>query len=404
MLNIWPELPIYVYYDDSLVEDTDNAITALKLRGSISTIDLTISQAKTWERIVAVMQDPFPILEDLYLWLDEVIPDSFLGGSAPRLKYLTLDAITFPALPNLLLSATDLVDLRLLDIPHSGYISPEVMVTSISGLTRLESLSLHFRSPRSHPDRADQFLPRSTRTLFPALTHLDFKGVTEYLEDLVARIDVPLLQSTDITFFNQLVFDISQFPNLIYRTEKLTVIDKADVVLNPSSIVITLSPKGGSVDSMKLKLEISCTKFDWQLSALAQVCNSCLVTLSGLERLSVCDGRYKPQHWQDDIENTQWIELLRPFATVKDLYLSDEVALRVAPALQELSEEWVTEVLPALRDIFIDGFEPSGLVQEGFQKFITARGQQVSSRPVAIHRWVREEEPEEEEDWSWDWD
>jgi hypothetical protein len=398
MLNIWPELPIYVWYDDTPVEDTDNAIAALRLKGSISRIDLFVDKC-SWERIVAVMQNPFLILEHLELWsyqnMIRVIPDSFLGGSAPRLRHVTLHNILFPALPNLLLSSTDLVDLALWKIPHSGYISPEAMVTYISPLTRLESLSLEFQSPRSCPDRVDWFLPRLTRTLLPALTYLYFKGVTEYLEDLVARIDVPLLQRTNITLFNQLVFDILEFPNLIYRTEKFTVIDQADVVLNSFVIVITLSPKAGSVNSMKHKLRVSCRKFDWQISALAQVCNSCLVILSGLERLIVCDGRYEPPDWQDDIENTQWMELLRPFATVKDLYLSDNVALRVAPALQELSEERVTEVLPALQDIFIHRLEPSGIIQEGFQKFVTTRGRHVSSRPVAIHCWAREEVLEE---------
>jgi hypothetical protein len=214
----------------------------------------------------------------------------------------------------------------------------------------------------------------------------------------VARIDVPLLQETSIRFFNQLVFDILEFPNLIYRTEKFTVLDQADIILYSYFIDITLSRKGATIDPIHLKLEISCKQFDWQLSALAQVCNSCLVILSGLERLTVCDNRYLPPHWQDDIENTQWIELLHPFATVKDLYLSDKVALRVAPALQELSEEQVTDVLPALQDIFIHRLEPSGLVQEGFQKFITVRGQQVSSHPVAIHSWVKEEEPEDDDD------
>jgi len=266
--------------------------------------------------------------------------------------------------------------------------SPEAMVTCISVLTRLESLSLQFQSPRSRPDRTDRFLPQLTRTLLPALTCLDFKGVAEYLEDLVARIDVPLLETTFITFFNQLVFDIVQFPNLIYRTERFTVFDQADVVLDSYSINITLSPNGGSMNSIKLELAIKCRKIDWQLSALAQVCNLCLPTLSSLERLSICDSQYPPPDWQDDshdIEHTQWLELLHPFATVKGLYLSKEVALRVASALQELSEERVTEVLPALQDIFVDGLEPSGLVQEVFHKFVTARGRQVSSLPVAIH-------------------
>jgi hypothetical protein len=109
MLNIWPKLPVYVSYNDSLVvEDTDNAITALKLKGSISGINLTVDEfSAVWEDFLAVMQGPFPILEDFKLRsydLIPVIPDSFLGGSAPRLRRVTLVGITFLALPNLLVS------------------------------------------------------------------------------------------------------------------------------------------------------------------------------------------------------------------------------------------------------------------------------------------------------------
>lgn len=53
--------------------------------------------------------------------LDLQLTASFLGGSAPpRLRELW---IPFPGLPNLLSSATDLVALHLLNIPHFGYIS-----------------------------------------------------------------------------------------------------------------------------------------------------------------------------------------------------------------------------------------------------------------------------------------
>ena len=69
------------------------------------------------------MQDPFPILEDLSLWSDYdtmpvIFPDSFLGGAAPRLQNFFLHGILFPApaLPNLLLSATDLVSIWLFHI------------------------------------------------------------------------------------------------------------------------------------------------------------------------------------------------------------------------------------------------------------------------------------------------
>jgi len=95
----------------------------------------------------------------------------------------------------------------------------------------------------------------------------------------VARIDVPLLEGTNIEFFHRLVFDIVQFPDFVYRTETFTLINQADVVLKGYSIVVKFSPKGGAVDSMILKLEIKCTNVDWQLSAFAEVCDLCLPTV-----------------------------------------------------------------------------------------------------------------------------
>jgi hypothetical protein len=76
------------------------------------------------------MQDQFPALTHLSLTfhpdprdlfhseprdrpLAQALPDGFLGGYAPNLKALELSYIPFPALPNLLLSATDLVNLAL---------------------------------------------------------------------------------------------------------------------------------------------------------------------------------------------------------------------------------------------------------------------------------------------------
>jgi hypothetical protein len=50
-------------------------------------------------------------------------------------------------LPKLLLSPTHLVDLRLSNIPHSGYISSEAMVTYLSALASREEISPEFQSP-----------------------------------------------------------------------------------------------------------------------------------------------------------------------------------------------------------------------------------------------------------------
>jgi len=366
MLDIWPELPIIVEdYDGSkMMQDADNLIAALKLNDRVSRINLWRVSSSELKTFAAVMQDPFPALTDLLVVADEMAPvisDSFLGGSAPRLQYLVLEGIPFPALPGILLSATDLVDLQLKDLPHSGYISPEAMVTCLSTLARLESLILEFQSPRSRPNRASQFPPPPTRTILPSLTYLHFKGVTEYLEDLVTQIDVPLLEYISITFFNQLIFDMSQLPEFLCRTEKFKILDRADVFFLEDLIIVKLSLQTGA-DTTRLQLGISCRKLDWQLSSLAQVCDSALPTLSALEGLNL-GTIYAPDllPGQDEIENTQWLDVLRPFTNVKDVHLSKQVAPCIAPALQELTDEgiMITEVLPALQNVFLDSFESS---------------------------------------------
>jgi hypothetical protein len=177
------------------------------------------------------MQQPFPEL--LFLFFQSVdmpvVPDSFLGGSAPRLRYIELSNVPFSGLPKLLLSTTHLVTLRLRYIPHSGYIPPEAMVTALSVLTSLEELMLRFQSPRSCPDRASRRPPPSTRSVLPVLTRLWFKGATEYLDNLVACIDAPRLNDLQIAFFNDIVFDTSQTMQFIGRTTMSRALEKAHI-------------------------------------------------------------------------------------------------------------------------------------------------------------------------------
>jgi hypothetical protein len=392
MQDIWPDLPILLGCDGPLtastVEGVENMIAALQLNDRTSMIDLYDVSSSVLERFTTVMQCPFPVLTDLSLGsfdgMAPVLSDSFLGGSAPRLRYVSLNGIPFPTLPKLLLSTTDLVRLNLWNIPHSGYISPEAIATCLSTLTRLEVLNLSFRSPQSRPDRDKASRPPLplAHIILPSLTRLFFRGVTEYIEDFVAQIDVPPLRGIEIRFFNQLVFDISHLPKFLSRAEKYAVLDQADMVLHANYISITLSSKSRTVHPTKLNLKISCSKLDWQLSSLAQVCHLTLSTMSNLDGLDIREDQYSPTGWQDDIENIQWLELFQPFTTVKDLHLSEKVASRVAPALQELTGERVADVLPGLQNLFMVGLQPSEPMQ-AIGQFISAR--ELSGYPVALH-------------------
>jgi hypothetical protein len=223
-LDVWPALPLFIDCNGTYpIENVDNIVAVLECSDRVCDINLRDLAGSDLDKISAAMQKPFPELRHLTLWPrdDEtvsVFPDSFLGGSAPRLEDLWFVGIPIPGLPKLLLSATHLDILRLEDIPHSGYFSPEAIVTALSTLTRLKTLWLLFDSPQSRPDPSRQRPPPQTRTVLPALTQFWFRGVSDYLENVVARIDAPQLGKLHITFFNQIVFDTPQFSQFISRT------------------------------------------------------------------------------------------------------------------------------------------------------------------------------------------
>jgi hypothetical protein len=74
---------------------------------------------------------------------------------------------------------------------------------------------------------------------------------------------------------------------------------------------------------------------------------------------------------------------------VKRLYLSQELAPRIAPALQELvHEERVAEVLPTLQTLFLQETLPAVPVQEAIDDFVAAR--QLTSHPIAVSHWKSE--------------
>ena len=383
-LDVWPHLPIAIGGNREWEWGVDNLIAALKHNDRIFQIDIWSNSNLRIEKVLAAMQQPFPALTHLSLegGTAAVAPASFLGGSAPALQELFLGFISFSGFPRLLLSATHLVQLELWGIPHSGYISPEAMVTCLSALTRLERLGIGFESPRSRPDRITRRPPPLTRILLPALATLEFLGISEYLEDFVARIDAPLLKNLEMSFFHQLIFDIPQLTLFIGRTPEFKAHDKLHVSFHEEIVSVTLLRTFVEVE--ELEYRIFCRPSDWLLSSMAQLCSSFFpqALFPALEHLYILDYGLD---WQDDIENSQWLELLHPFTVVKDFYISSTLIPRIAPALQELVGEGVIEVLPALQTLFLQEPLPSEPVQESIGQFVAAR--QLAGHPIVVSRW-----------------
>src|SRR5258708_4912736 len=110
MLAIWPPLPIIVRQLGS--RRIDNIMAALEHNDRVCEITLWSVTSLELEEVLALMQKSYLALTDLSVsWSDDhgappIVPESFLGGSPPSLRHLSLNYIPFPAFPNLLLSPT----------------------------------------------------------------------------------------------------------------------------------------------------------------------------------------------------------------------------------------------------------------------------------------------------------
>ena len=396
-LDVWPPLPLIVtgYLTSSFA--TDNLFAAFRQSNRLCQVDLILERCDMNVLAAAALQVPFPKLTDLCLKtrysvssaIPIPIPDSFLGGSVPSLRRFKLYSIPFPGFPKLLSSATHLVSLRLSGIPPTGCISPEAMAGLLSVLSSLESLILQLQYPPSRSDRQRKSLPPLVkRSILPALKRLDFsgRGVTQYLEELVTHIDAPELDETCITYLDQLDSRVgcAQLAQFINRTPTLRKLDEARVQFGDGAVRVKLQYRISQSGPDHLEIAIS-REPDWQLPSIKRVCNSSFHPISTVVDLYI-EHRYRQLFLR--LYAGLWSELLLPFTAVKNLYLSKGFALDIATALEELCGDRITQVLPSLQNIFVEGFRPSGPFETNIEQFVTVR--QLSGHPIAISNWEKD--------------
>ena len=359
-LDLWPTFPIVVQYAYGSLspDDRDNITTVLQQNDRICEIDLDLYHPLS-ENESRIMQETFPLLECLTLcsWQGEnlVLPDTFLNGSAPHLSALHLYGIDFPALPQFLSSASDLVDLLLHRIPSTGSLSSEALARGLSAAPRLKTLSLKITPATTHPNPRNAPPSSSGHLILSALINLDLEGPCHYLEDLLSRISAPSLERATIQFVvDQPSFDISRLAQFLCRVESQRSPDAAQVILNLPDTFVYLSPSGAEALSASLPntssewLSLDLTfQAPFELFQMNQICQQLSPFLSGVRALDI-----NTAYCQLD-NNLLW-EIFHSFSRVERLYVSGISAPKIASALQFDSAIMATNVLPALREFTLD--------------------------------------------------
>ena len=270
-------------------EDEDNIIAALRQSDRVVSISLTVTDRLS-EKLCAISErKPFSELEDLALLsqvntpLTQTLTSVFQCGA--RLRRLHLTWVTIPALHQLLHSSRGLVDLQLREVFRSDLFFPPTLANALSGMTQLQSLSLHL-FPTNYI-----YLPRLSgeRVDLPVLAHFSFKGNTWWLESLVSGIDAPRLGRIEVTFFDRVISALPQLTRFIDQIKLHNSHRRADILSSEYATSVSFTQPGAP---MYLKIELLCAPFALQVSFMAQICTQ-LSPLLDVEDLHISTIRLR---------------------------------------------------------------------------------------------------------------
>ena len=344
-VDCWSALPIVVQYGESPAsdppapEDEKNINVALKQSDRVSSISLAITSP-----LLELSETERPLSELEVLSRNGAqlaLPSTFQWG--PRLRCLNSTRVNFPSLLQLLGSFKNLVDLLPHEVLDPSCFPPEALTNTFSGMVQLRSLSLHFPSTGNHLTPPP---PSRELVVLPALTRLNFQGITEYLERLVARIDTPLLGDIEVTFVEKSDFDLSQLCKLATRIGMHTSPRRADILSSENVVSISLTRPW---DSNCLKFQAFRKPLREQLFIMARIFYQFSAFLYNVEDLRITAQRPSKQ---ENASCERWLEPISSFMGVKWLYVTGNLWNDVVSSLQ-LSDRRPESVLPALHKLCV---------------------------------------------------
>jgi hypothetical protein len=379
MLAHSPPLPLTIRYykwdREMTTEDEEGALLALSHRDRVHRIALWMPTSKLGKFITAI-DEQFPILEHLDIdskTEEETslkLPQTF---QAPNLRHIMLRHAALLMRSPLLTTTAGLVTLWLDRIPQSAYFPSSYILPRLSLMPQLESLRIRFHSTIPNRDVVRQVLntPITTHVTLPNLHRFEYFGVSAYLEGLLARISTPSLRYLNAFFFNQLTFTVPHLLQLLQTSENL-LFNSVELAFNVYSVRMRMSST--------LSLEIICRHLDWQVASAALILGTLSPVLSAVEELKLSHWEHiRSSEWHNEVDRTQWCELLRPFSGVKTLHVDEELVGDLSRSLRSEDGEMPLDLLPNLLELESFGGRHA---EDAFALFIDER--QTAGHPVRL--------------------
>jgi len=333
------------------------------------------------QKLITAIDDEFLALEFLDIGPRAkhntrlILPATF---EAPNLRYLWLSHFASPIGSRLLATAVGLVRLVLRRIRPSIYTHPNQLLQLLLLLPQLERLDIGFSSPVSNRDLKRQLLntPIIAHTTLPNLHSFAFWGVSAYLEALLPHMTTPRLEKLDIHFFNQLTFSVPRLLQFMTTTENFRF-GCAEFIFYHRAVSVIFSPVEAT--PINFAVEVICGHLDWQVSSMAQVFNILSPLSSTVVDLSlVYEDQTLSSEGHNQVDRTQWRELLGSFRNVKTLRVHNGLVGEVSRSLR-LDGEPPLELLPELNELMC----PQGSHNDKtFAAFIHER--EVAGQPINV--------------------
>jgi hypothetical protein len=383
MLAHSPPLPLIVYYLDKKMrpEDEEGALLALSHCDRVHRVAIRMPASRSGKFITA-LDDQFPTLERLYMdsQIEEtslILPQSF---QAPNLRHFSLLHTAISITSPLLTATGGLVSLHLVEIPRSAYFPPGYLLTRLSLLPQLESLWISFCSPVPNRNVIRQLseIPTMIHVTLPNLHWFLFRGVSAYLEGLLERITAPVLRTLQVEFSNQLTFTVPQLSQFLQTSQNFTF---HTFKLAFKSRSVRFIASSHQENRKHVVLWIICKHFDWQVVSAAQILRTLSPVLSVVENLTLSHVEHiLSPVWHDEVDRTQWRELLSSFSNVKTLYVPNGLVGELSHSLCSEDGEVSLALLPNLQELQYSGGGSD--VRDAFTPFINER--QTAGHPVRL--------------------
>ena len=401
-----PPLPLIIdyrdLYDYITADDELGIILALEHRDRVRRIRI-MQPVLMLQRLIKALHGEFPNLEYVFIerhtfYMPNIessatmdIPESF---RAPRLRYFMVMGFPITVASPLYATTGILVTLSLISDAPWVYFHPNPLLQlplvpqpETSGNT----YSTHFPSDGME----SQLLRRAAmRRVTPYLRRFGFQGAKAYLEAVLPRVTIRLLERLQLHFLDQLktylilprrqIMGSAEIPRL--RTVRLIFFKdyiRVDALSHYSEFRtyrISMSQGGKHLDRQLA----SATKFFHTLGTVFSLVESLVLRYDGDTILS--------SEQDNEADRTQWRELFSAFGNLKALFMDHglvgQLSRFLQPDLDEGESSPTTDlVLPELRELWYCIADDSEFVDHAFfTEFSYARLN--AGRPVNVFRAV----------------